>query len=858
MKRERARRPARSRSGTALDEYVRKRDFERTPEPTGRGGAVRRARRGRFVVQQHAARRMHYDFRLEQDGVLKSWAVPKGPSLDSRERRMAVETEDHPLEYASFEGSIPKGEYGGGTVVVWDRGTWEPLGDPRAGLEKGKLEFRLAGEKLRGRWHLVRMRPRPRDRNKKLWLLIKGKDEESRQGADAEITERAPESVLSGRSVAAVRRDPGRVWSSEKGELETAPRAAPAGRPARLPDVPRPQLATLVDAPPEGADWLHELKLDGYRMLARIARGDVRLLTRAGNDWTDRFPEIARELGRLPVDAALLDGEVVALDGAGRSRFQLLQGAMKGGRTDLRFFAFDLLHLNGHDLRGKPLAERKEALFAVLRGLSDASPIRASDHVQGNGAEFFAEACRSGAEGIVSKLATARYRAGRTRTWLKVKCGQRQEFVVVGYTDPRRSRLGLGALLLGVYDDGGKLRYAGKVGTGFAVDTLSELRRKLGALERDTPSVVDPRRAERGAHWVTPRLVAEVAFTEWTDDGKIRHPSFMGLRTDKPASAIRREVPEAMPKRSSRSVAKAAAAPAPPLAAEVAGVRLSTPARVYFPDLGVTKSELARYYETMADRVLPGLAQRPLSLVRCPESTVEGCFYQKHVTDTVPERVGRVVIDAGEAPYAMVTDLASLISLVQIAVIEFHVWGARADQIEKPDLFVIDLDPDPSVPWAWLAGSAQLLRAFLRDLGFVPFLRTTGGKGLHVVVPLVRRSSWEEVKSFTHAIALRLVREAPEHFTAQISKAKRKGKILIDYLRNQRGATAIASYSVRARPGAPVAVPLAWEELEDADAMPVWNVREAPERLTLPDPWRDFDKSRRALTARALAQVGAD
>jgi bifunctional non-homologous end joining protein LigD len=830
--------------GRGLEEYTRKRDFERTAEPSGRGGGRRRGRaRPRFVVQQHAARRMHYDFRLEQDGVLKSWAIPKGPSLDTGQRRMAVETEDHPLEYAGFEGSIPKGEYGGGTVLVWDRGTWEPIGDPRVGLAKGKLEFRLSGEKLRGRWHLVRMRPRPRDRNKKVWLLIKGRDEEARHGTDAEITERAPKSVLSGRAL---------------GEPRAKPEKRARGRPAPLPRAPRPQLATLVDAPPDGPQWLHELKLDGYRILARIQGGKVRLLTRSGNDWTGRLPGIAQALASLPVENALLDGEVVALDSAGRSRFQLLQGALQAARTDLHFYVFDLLHRDGDDLGDTPLVERKAALHALVARLRGQNTIRVSEHVQGDGAAFLAEVCRSGGEGIVSKLATAPYRAGRARTWLKVKCGKRQEFVVVGYTAPRGSRVGLGALLLGVYDDAGKLRYSGKVGTGFGVEALSALRRTLGALGRETPAVVDPRRAQRDAHWVTPKLVAEVAFTEWTDDGKVRHPSFIALRSDKPAAAIRREVPEAMPKKPARSTpAKAPASAAPSLRAEVAGVRLSSPDRVYFPDLGVTKSELAQYYETMAERVLPGLAHRPLSLVRCPESTVKGCFYQKHATDTVPDRVSRVVVEAGEAPYAMVTDLPSLISLVQIAVIEFHVWGARADQLERPDLFVLDLDPDPSVPWPRLAATARLLRSLLQELGFVPFLRTTGGKGLHVVVPLVRRSSWEEVKAFTHAIALRLVREAPDQFTAQISKTKRKGKILIDYLRNQREATAIASYSVRARPGAPVAAPLAWDELEEAGEMPSWSVRRAPERLVLPDPWQDFEKSRRALTARATERLAA-
>jgi bifunctional non-homologous end joining protein LigD len=438
----------------------------------------------------------------------------------------------------------------------------------------------------------------------------------------------------------------------------------------------------------------------------------------------------------------------------------------------------------------------------------------------------------------------------------------RQEFVIVGFTRPAGSRIGLGALLLGVHDDAGALRYCGKVGTGFSHELLARLRKRLGALEQKTPSVVDPPRAERLAHWVKPELVAEVAFTEWTRDGRVRHPAFLGLRSDKPASAIRvdRPVPAelAVAKPSSRAVATRAGRQrsAPPAErAEVAGVRLSHPGRVYFPDLGVTKSELAQYYEAMAERALPALAHRPLSLLRCPDGADEHCFFQKHIQQSLPSQVGRVVIEKGEAPYATVKDLAGIVSLVQIAALELHVWGSRADKIESPDLLVFDLDPDSSVPWRPLADTARVLRALLADLGLVAFLRTTGGKGLHVVVPIQRRPSWAQVKTFTHAVATRLVRELPERFTAQISKQKRKGKILIDYLRNQRGATAIGSYSVRARPGAPVAMPIDWEELDAKAGPPLWNLREARARLRLPDPWRDFEASRRPLTAKAIRQV---
>jgi bifunctional non-homologous end joining protein LigD len=622
--------------------------------------------------------------------------------------------------------------------------------------------------------------------------------------------------------------------------------------PARI----EPQLATLVDAPPAGPGWLHEIKLDGYRILARIEQGKARLFSRSGNDWTARMPEVAKALLELRAQSALLDGEVVALDAAGRSRFQLLQRALQEPGAQLRYFVFDLLHLDGSDLRDEPLWARKQALRELFTRVRRSRTLQYCEHIEGEGAEVFEEACRIGAEGMVSKQSGAPYRSGRSRSWLKVKCGMRQEFVIVGFTRPAGSRIGLGALLLGVHDDAGALRYCGKVGTGFSHELLARLRKRLGALEQKTPGVVDPPRAQRQAHWVKPELVAEVSFTEWTRDGRVRHPAFLGLRSDKPASAIRVERPlptERVAKPSPRAAGRRSAAPSE--RAEVAGVRLSNPGRVYFPDLGVSKSEVAQYYEAMAERALPALVNRPLSLLRCPDGAERHCFFQKHIQDSVSSQVGRVVIEKGEAPYAVVKDLAGIVSLVQIAALELHVWGSRADRIERPDLLVFDLDPDPSVRWRPLADTARVLRGLLGELGLVAFLRTTGGKGLHVVVPIQRRPSWQDVKSFTHAVATRLVREMPERFTAQISKQKRKGKILIDYLRNQRGATAIGSYSLRARPGAPVAMPIAWEELDSKAGPPVWSIREAPARLALPDPWRDFEASRRALTARAMSRV---
>jgi bifunctional non-homologous end joining protein LigD len=613
---------------------------------------------------------------------------------------------------------------------------------------------------------------------------------------------------------------------------------------------------------------VHEIKLDGYRIMARIQRGRPRLLTRAGHDWTAKMPEVAQALLALKTRSALLDGEVVALDAEGRSRFQLLQGALRGG-SQLHYYLFDLLHLEGVDLRQDPLWSRKQALRELFTRVRRSPTLHFCEHIEGDGRKVLSEACKMGAEGIVSKLAAAPYQSGRTRSWLKTKCGMRQEFVILGFTRPGGARVGLGALLLGVYDDAGELRYSGKVGTGFSHQVLVQLRKRLGEIEQPLSAAKGAPRM-RDAHWVKPKLVAEVAFTEWTREGRIRHPTFLGLRTDKPASAIRVDRPVPVERASGeRPTAPASASPQrakaagksrvrrpPPERAEVAGVRLSNPGRIYFPDLGITKSELAQYYETMAERVVPALSNRPLSLVRCPDGIDKPCFFQKHVSAGVGAQVGRVVVNRGEEPYAVVRDLAGIVALVQFGVLEFHVWGARADRIEKPDLLVFDLDPDPSVSWRALADTARVMRELLAELGLLAFLRTTGGKGLHVVAPIQRRPDWEVVKSFTHAVASQLVRQAPDRFTTNISKRERKGKILLDYLRNQREATAIGSYSVRRRPGAPVAMPLDWDELGRRTGPPVFSLRDAPTRLALPDPWRDFEASRRPLTAQAMRRVG--
>ncbi len=907
----------------ALEEYKRKRNFRATPEPAGK---VKKAKGHSFVIQKHAATRLHYDFRLEMEGVLRSWAVPKGPSLDPGEKRLAVHVEDHPIEYGDFEGTIPKGQYGGGTVLLWDRGTWAPEGDPVAGYKKGHLRFQLDGEKLHGGWDLVRLGGRrAAEEGEDNWLLIKVNDEAAQPGSDDAIVKERPESVATGKDIEEIAASPDRVWQSnrrgsrkdtfkekiaataakvaaKKAEAKAKPAKTrsvrsgidpseiPGARKAAMPSAIEPQLATLVDQVPRGEEWIHEIKYDGYRVLCEVRDGEARIITRRGKDWTDRFTTVAREAAKLPLGEAILDGEVVVLEPDGRTSFQALQNALSGNRQeDIVFFAFDLLYLDGYDLRRAPLLTRKGALGEILAGRQGG--IRLSDHVPGSGEDFYGQACRFGLEGIVSKRGDLAYHSGRSKDWLKVKCLQRQEFVIVGFTNPEKSRVGLGALLLGVYE-GKDLVFAGKVGTGFDDRTLRELRARLDKLEIDKPAFKNaPRGAEaRRSHWVSPKLVAEVAFTEWTHENILRHPAFQGLREDKSPREVVRERPQKPPpeahtdppKSSARGKKKKAAAkaakmakgpkpavrPVPEEAAvpsltsrkkevEIAGFRISNPERVLYPEQGLTKRELAIYYSRIADWMLPHLADRPLTLVRCPEGRTRQCFYQKHITEHVPKSVRRV--DVGEAePYGTVSDLEGLLALVQMGVLEIHIWGSHRDKIEQPDYLVFDLDPDEGLAWERVVEGAYLMRDFLGELGLQSFLKTTGGKGLHVVIPVTRRDEWDDAKAFTKAVADTIAAADPKRYTSRLPKADRKGKVFIDYLRNGRGATSICAYSSRARQGATVSAPLFWEELEAGVRGDSFNVRNLPERLeSLPaDPWAGFLKIRQSITAAMKAKVG--
>ncbi len=872
-----------------LEEYRRKRDFDRTAEPRG-DEPVPGAPGRRFVVQKHAARQLHYDFRLEFDGVLKSWAVPRGPSLDPSQRQLAVLVEDHPMEYVAFEGAIPKGEYGGGTVMVWDQGEWDPIGDAVSGFQSGDLKFRLRGQKLRGAWVLARMGGKGNESGRN-WLLIKKRDDEARTVASFNVLAEMPRSVLSGRTMEEIAADPEAVWTDggaqpvepKKGERTrrgaaargdtpaegdpAGPGGLPGARRAALPESLRPQLATPADTAPKGDEWLHEIKLDGYRMICRVEGGKARLFTRNGHDWTDRMPGVAAAAIRLPeVGGLILDGEVVVLDAAGISDFQALQNSFRGyRRADFVYYLFDVPFAGGFDLRKVPLRERKAYLERLVRAAPLAAPaIQYCDHIVGQGPVVLDQAAKAGLEGIVSKRLECPYESRRTDSWRKVKCINREEFVVGGCTPPAGSRNVFGALLLGYHDENGRLVYCGRVGTGFDEEALRSIGKQLEALRRATPPFVNPEAdpEPRTAVWVEPTLVAEVDFNGLTDDGLLRQASFRGLRLDKDASEVVRAAPPgAGPRQPPRPASRAVvAAGRPPQDAVVAGVRISHPARTVYPDDGVSKLDVARYYEAVAEWMLPHVAKRPLSLVRCPLGLAGESFYQREVGEGFPEAVRGFTVGEGKAQdhAILVDDLQGLVSLAQMGVLEIHAWGCRADDPGRPDRLIFDLDPGPGILWEHVVESARFVREYLERLGLASFVKTTGGKGLHVVLPLVRRCGWPEAKAFTKAVADAIVRIAPRNFVATMSKAQREQRIFIDSLRNQPGSTAVAAYSTRARNGATVSTPLTWDELSAKLDPRELNVRSVPRRLAHlgGDPWAGFRESRQSITAVIKRAVG--
>jgi len=840
-----------------LRRYRSKRDFGITAEPEG-GGGKKAGKAGKalaFVVHKHAARRLHYDFRLELDGTLKSWAVPKGPSLDPAVKRMAVHVEDHPLAYGSFEGVIPPKQYGAGTVIVWDRGTWVPVGDARAGYAGGKLKFELHGEKLQGAWTLVRMRGRG-DERQEPWLLIKERDDAARPAIEFDVVAALPDSVLSG--AAAMKKAPPVKNAAAKTVAKKRTRRTtplPEGAvPGELPLTLSPQLATLVEAMPATGEWIWEVKFDGYRLLARVDGDDVRLFTRNGHDWSARLEGLVSALRALHLPSGWFDGEIVVQGDDGAPDFQALQNAFDASRTDaIQYFFFDLPYAAGHDLRAVPLRERRALLRRLLDAAPADGPLHFSEDFAASARDLLHTACELRLEGIIGKRADASYTSRRSGAWIKLKCTKRQEFVIGGYTDPKGSRAGFGSLLLGIHDARGRLRYAGNVGSGFDQKTLTTLAAKLEPLRTQrTPFFELPREVK--GHWVRPRLIAEVSFGEWTKEGRIRHAVFHALRTDKPPESVTREV------------ARPVATPAPnkrganarkPVANALAGVRISNPQRVIDPASGFTKLDLVQYYARVAPLMLPHLAKRPVALLRGPRGVSGNLFFQKHADKTQLPGVVQLdpTLDPDHPPLLEVNSLEGLVGAAQMNVIEFHTWNATTKAIERPDRMAFDLDPGEGLAWPRMIEAAQLVKALLDELGLASFLKTSGGKGLHVVVPLAPRHGWDTVKDFSQAVVQHLALTLPDRFVARSGPKNRVGKVFADYLRNGRGATTVAAFSARARPGLGVSVPLAWDELDALGSGAQWSVANIDERLAGPDPWAGYAKVRQGLS-KAMKALG--
>jgi len=820
-----------------LAEYNKKRDFRKTAEPAGKRAEVRPGEGGRFIVQKHDATRLHWDLRLEAEGVLKSWAVTKGPSPDPEIKRLAVRTEDHPMSYADFEGIIPAGEYGGGTVMLWDRGTWAPVpGKSWRDLDKGHLHFIVEGERMKGEWLLIRLKKKPGEKREN-WLLRKLDDAYAEDG-DA-LVEHCLTSVLTGRSMAEIAGDKQGAFSLKgvRGDKFTAvmakaakrnkalgrkvnPKARKGGKP---PKFRPPQLATLVDAVPAGNGWMHEIKFDGYRTLVAAAGSEVRIHTRKGLDWSDKFVPLAERFKALDLPPCLIDGEVVAYGTDGNPSFSALQVVLKRGHgaqkdsDKLSYHAFDLLELDGKDLAALPNIERKERLEALLAAA--APPIHVADHVIGAGEKLLKAMCEAGQEGIISKKIDSRYASARSKSWVKVKCTRRQEFVVIGWKKSSAKGRPFASLLLAQHE-GKKLVYKGNVGTGFDTDTLASLAARMKKLERAEAPAEVPREDRRGATWLKPELVAEVAFAEFTHatekgGGTLRHASYLGLREDKPASEVRPEVAQAAPD-------------------EDAAVKISNRDRVIYPESGQTKGELADYYAAVAALMLPWAGNRPLTLVRCPQGRAKKCFFQKHDSGTFGPQVHHVPIvekDGQAEDYLYVDDAAGILTLVQMGVIEIHGWGSRVPEVEAPERMVFDLDPDEGLDFGDVKSAAKDIHDRLSDIGLTSFAMLSGGKGVHVVVPLNPGHSWDAHKDFSKRFAEALALAEPERFTSNMAKAKRKGRIFLDYLRNQRGSTAILPYAARARAGAPVAVPIAWGELKDMKSGHEYSIRDAKRLL---------------------------
>jgi bifunctional non-homologous end joining protein LigD len=857
----------------SLDDYNRMRDFSATSEPAaGKRSGKKTAKDHalQFCIQKHDASRLHYDFRLELDGALKSWAVPKGPSLDPKVKRLAVHVEDHPMDYATFEGSIPEGHYGAGKVIVWDRGVWIPQGDPAEAYAKGKLKFELKGEKLGGLWNLVRTHMPGKQEQ---WFLIKHQDGAAKPESDYDVVAAEPDSVLSDRTIVAkkaktaAKPKPVKKPATPTRKEKSAPLTG--ARKAKLPDLLKPELATLFEKAP-GGEWSYEIKFDGYRIMARIDHDEVKLFTRNGHDWTHKLPGQAEALAALGLESAWLDGEMVVADEQGVPDFQALQNAFDSGRSgNIVYYLFDMPYLNGVDLREVPVEERRVALSTVLNPNKDPL-LRFSDAFSEEPEALLNSACQMQMEGLIGKRLGSPYVSRRSSDWIKLKCKHRQEFVVVGFTDPKGSRNAFGALLLGLHDrDSGELRYAGKVGTGFNETTLKRIYEQLKPLQTKKSSVVNPPSGfeAKGVHWLKPTLLAEVAYAEMTKEGSVRHAVFHGLRDDKPAEDITEERPKAVKTSAAKKTtaekpstpAQKKAAPAPSQIGLGEGkVRITHPDRVIDASSGTTKVQLAEYYASVAEWILPELKDRPVALVRAPDGIAGELFFQKNAERlAIPEITTLDKALTGQ-PVMIINNAEALVGAVQMSTVELHTWNATSDNLDKPDRFVLDLDPDPALPWKSMVEATQLTLSVLNELGLKAFLKTSGGKGIHLVVPLTRKLGWDEVKDFSHAIVSHMAKLLPERFSAVSGPKNRVGRIFIDYLRNGLGATTICAYAVRTREGLPVSVPIFREEVGELKGGNQWNVHTVHERLAEigDEPWADLKKTRQSITAEMRRRVG--
>ncbi|MGQ3319986.1 DNA ligase D [Pseudomonas brassicacearum] len=864
-------------SSKTLDDYNRMRNFAATPEPAAKRSrkSAKTAHALQFCIQKHDASRLHYDFRLELDGALKSWAVPKGPSLDPKAKRLAVHVEDHPLDYATFEGNIPEGHYGAGDVIVWDRGVWIPQDDPHEAYEKGRLKFELQGEKLSGLWNLVRTHMPGKQEQ---WFLIKHQDQAARPESEYDVVQAEPNSVLSDRTLVPKRRGKAAaakaVKQPEKAVQAKSPRGAAkttlSGAVAGpLPDTLKPELATLVESAPDG-EWLYEIKFDGYRVMARIEHGDVRLLTRNGHDWTHKLPRQAEALAELGLESAWLDGEMVVANDQGVPDFQALQNAFEAGSSGkIAYYLFDMPYLNGMDLRKVPVQERRTALAAVLEP-NESPLLRFSDAFEETPEALLNSACQMQMEGLIGKRIGSAYVSRRSNDWIKLKCKNRQEFVVVGFSDPKGARSAFGALLLGLHDaDSGQLRYAGKVGTGFNETTLKSIYQQLLPLETKKAAVVNPPSGyeAKGVHWLEPTLLAEVAFAEMTKDGSVRHAVFHGLRNDKPAKDITQELAKPVKKTAAAKKTKAKDEPgatpaktkskakAPALDGKV---RITHPERVIDASSGTTKLQLAEYYASVAEFILPELADRPVALVRAPDGIAGELFFQKNAERLAIPGITSLDKALTGQPVMIINNAEALIGAVQMSTVELHTWNATSVDLDKPDRFVLDLDPDPALPWKSMVEATQLTLSVLDELGLKAFLKTSGGKGIHVVVPLTRKLGWDEVKGFSHAIVSHMAKLLPDRFSAVSGPKNRVGRIFIDYLRNGLGATTICAYAARTREGLPVSVPVFREEVAELKGANLWNVHNVHERLAEVghEPWAGLKRTRQSITAEMRRRIG--